>query len=153
MKRALIAAILLLVSASAAAWDVRLSGGVSSANSWSYFSGDAGAAEASLLVGNWDLTSGWIGDQRDVVDNFAYFSVQRVIRIQAAGGTPFIGLGGAIRTKSDNIDLLLPEAVNFSISLGFEFGRASIQARHMSNGGLGDSPNRGNNWLLAGWRF
>ena len=133
-----------------------VSGGIASAYSWNYLKGDAFAGEVSALLdgGRWDLSVGYIGEQLDVVNPFTYLSAQRVVHLfKARSLSPFMGLGLMARTHSKNVDELLPQWWNFSLSAGMEMGdHLRVEARHASNAGL-ETPNRGVNWFLVGWRF
>lgn len=140
----------------AALADVRIAGGTADANSANPF-GDTPAVEAALDFGahrQWEVAAGWIGDQRDTVEEFGYVSAQRMFRFTSddGNGALVLGLGLMAREHTENIDLLLPQWWNFSISAGIEWGPIGLTYRHASNAGL-ESPNRGQNWLLASWRF
>lgn len=138
--------------------DFEIAGGVASANTLrlddSYL--NAGAVEATMLFDQkrWDISVGFIGAQAgDTIDEYAYVSAQRVMRFgEILPLDLYLGVGLMARERDDNVEELLPQWWNFSLSLGLDVGRFRVELRHASNAGL-QEPNRGQNWLLIGWAF
>jgi hypothetical protein len=131
--------------------EFELSGGVASGRSLSPLEGEAPAFEGSLLFDDrkWDVSVGHIGEQYDgEMGDFWYLSIERQVKWRAI----FLGLGLSARSHADNVEYLLPQWWNFSLSGGVDIGRFRVQYRHFSNAGF-DESNRGQNWLLAGVRF
>lgn len=151
-------AALVLVAGQALAGELVVSGGSAAADTARFGSGDIAAAvgEVSLLLDerHWDISAGVIGRQYDGgVGSFGYLSAQRIMRLgELLPLDLFLGGGLIVRTDAENVTSLLPSAVSFSLSAGWDIGPVRLQYRHASNGGLKD-PNRGENWILVGWIF
>lgn len=130
-----------------------MAGGIATQNGLRFSSEESNAPAGEitgLLDGRkWDLSVGWIGEQDGwFVDDFYYVSGHRLVRWRKLQ----FGLGLMARERVDGIENTLPQWWNFSFLVGVNLGNFSLELRHASNAGLED-PNRGQNWLLAGWRF
>ena len=142
--------------------EVAVMGGVATGSDVNVFNGNnnAGVGEIAITTDNrhWELALGFIGNQYthksyETVANYSYLTGLYVATLPLGNVTPFIGLGASWRSNSRHVDELLPSALNFSLAMGVDlFEHWRIEARHFSNSGTRE-PNRGQNMLLAGYRF
>lgn len=152
----MVSAIMLSVTmalGAAQARDLEVGFGSAAGRSGDVFDRQAWTQSFSYRPGAWDFTVGHVAKQ-DEVGAYGYASAQRVVEFELGntGLTPFVGGGLMVRTNAANINDLLPQVWNASLSAGVAYGRVSVQYRHFSNLGL-KSNDRGQNLVLLGLRF
>lgn len=132
---------------------VRVAAGSASGDTGKVWDRQAWTQEVSYRPGVWDFSVGHIAKQEEV-GSYGYLSAQRVFTgsLFNTGLEPFVGVGGVVRSNGTNVSELLPQVVNFSLSAGVAYGKVSVEYRHFGTLGL-DSDDRGQNFVLLGYRF
>lgn len=156
MKRWLLA---LLLAPALCAADTGMLGGVATAYRFNpLVSGTRGTAVTAQAYvepesRRWNLAVGYVGpqfrDQWREIPGYFYVAGEGRLRLPAEF---YLGLGASLRQSRRGIDYLLPSALNFSLSIGADVGRARVELRHFSNANT-RGENRGENLFLIGWRF